>query len=300
MKHALGLNTGGANAVYWVDIVYKRPDGLVTVRNITEGAKVKVDEVTETIEPDLLYPLLRGRDVQRWVAEPSAYILVTHLPGMGLNAISEKEMQTQYPRTYGYLKHFEKVLRERAAFKRYFTRKDRYNKVVETGPFYSMFDVGTYTFAPWKVVWRYVASDFIVAVAEPHNGRPVVPNEKLMLVACGGEQEAHYLCATLNSSPIRLAVRGFFVETQIAPHVIERLRIPRFDPKDDLHRRLAKLSEKAHEVAREGDEKRLREIEEEIDRVAGKIWGLSEDELEEIRGNLEELSGELEQIEEEE
>jgi len=61
-----GINTGGANAVYWVDIVYKRPDGLVVVRNITEGAKVKVDEVTETIEPDLLYPLLRGRDVQRW------------------------------------------------------------------------------------------------------------------------------------------------------------------------------------------------------------------------------------------
>jgi hypothetical protein len=53
-------------------------------------------------------------------------------------------------------------------------------------------------------------------------------------------------------------------------------------------------------VAREGDEKRLREIEEEIDSAAGKIWGLSEDELEEIRGNLEELSGELEQIEEEE
>jgi len=83
-------------------------------------------------------------------------------------------------------------------------------------------------------------------------------------------------------------------------HILDNIRIPRFDPKSDLHRRLAKLSEKAHEVAREGDEKRLREIEEEIDRVAGKIWGLSEDELEEIRGNLEELSGELEQIEEEE
>jgi len=75
-----GVNTGGANAVYWVDIVYKRTDGLVVVRNITEGAKVKVDEVTEPIEPDLLYPLLRGRDVQRWKAEPSAWIIVPHTP----------------------------------------------------------------------------------------------------------------------------------------------------------------------------------------------------------------------------
>jgi hypothetical protein len=75
-----GVNTGGANAVYWVDIVYKRPDGLVVVRNITEGAKVKVDEVTEPIEPDLLYPLLRGRDVQRWNAQPSAWILMVQDP----------------------------------------------------------------------------------------------------------------------------------------------------------------------------------------------------------------------------
>jgi hypothetical protein len=289
-----GVNTGGANAVYWVDIAYKRPDGLVVVRNITEGAKVKVDEVTEPIEPDLLYPLLRGRDVQRWKAQPSAWILITHLPGMGLKAIPEKEMQTQYPRTYGYLKRFEEVLRERAAFKRYFTRKDKNGRIVETGPFYSMFDVGTYTFAPWKVVWRYVASDFIVAVAEPHNGRPVVPNEKLMLVACGGEQEAHYLCATLNSSPIRLAVRGFFVQTQIAPHVIERLRIPRFDRKNPVHLRLAELSKQAHEAAKVGDEMRLRGIEAEIDRWAAKLWGLSDDELREIQRSFRELAGEEE------
>jgi len=297
-----GVNTGGANAVYWVDIVYKRPDGLVVVRNITEGGRVKVQEVTETIEPDLLYLLLRGRDVQRWVAEPSAYILVTHLPGMGLNAISEKEMQTQYPRTYGYLKHFEKVLRERAAFKRYFTRKDRYNKVVETGPFYSMFDVGTYTFAPCKVVWTRLAK-IEAAVVGLYENKPIVPQETITLVECSNANEAHYICSLVNSSPFQFAAISYSQEggkSMGSMHILDNIRIPRFDPKDDLHRRLAKLSEKAHEVAREGDEKRLREIEEEIDRVAGKIWGLSEDELEEIRENLEELSGELEQIEEEE
>jgi len=161
-----------------------------------------------------------------------------------------------------------------------------------------MFAVGTYTFAPWKVVWRYVASDFVVAVAEPHNGRPVVPNEKLMLVACGGEQEAHYLCATLNSSPIRLAVRSFFVETQIAPHVIERLCIPRFDPKNPVHLRLAELSEQAHEAAKVGDERRLQGIEAEIDHWAAQLWNLSDDELREIQQSLAELSETPEPIEE--
>jgi hypothetical protein len=296
-----GVNTGGANAVYWVDIVYKRPDGLVTVRNITEGAKVKVDEVTETVEMDLLYPLLRGRDVQRWKAEPSAYIIMVQDP-VKRSGIDEKKIQEFYPRTYGYLKHFEKVLRERAAFKRYFTRKDRYNKVVETGPFYSMFDVGTYTFAPWKVMWTRLAK-IEAAVVGLHENKPIVPQETITLVECSNANEAHYICALVNSSPFQFAAISYSQEggkSMGSMHILDNIRIPRFDPKDDLHRRLAKLSEKAHEVAREGDEKRLREIEEEIDSAAGKIWGLSEDELEEIRENLEELSGELEQIEEEE
>ena len=151
-----GVNTGGANAVYWVEIVLKRPDGLVVVRNITEGARVKVDEVTEPIEPDLLYPLLRGRDVQRWHAEPSAWILMVQDP-VKRRGIDEQDLKTRYPRTYSYLKRFEQVLRKRAAFKRYFTHKDKNGHIVETGPFYSMFDVGDYTFALWKVVWREVA-----------------------------------------------------------------------------------------------------------------------------------------------
>jgi hypothetical protein len=45
-----------------------------------QGAKIQVDEVVEPLEPDLLYPLLRGRDVQRWQAEPSACIIVPQNP----------------------------------------------------------------------------------------------------------------------------------------------------------------------------------------------------------------------------
>jgi hypothetical protein len=287
-----GVNTGGANAVYWVDIVYKRPDGLVTVRNITEGAKVKVDEVTETIEPDLLYPLLRGRDVQRWKAEPTALIIVPQDPMDFKHGYPEKKLMADYPRCYSYLAKFHKVLENRPAYKKYLQPFGE--------PWYSLYDIKNYTFAPWKVVWREQASIMTASVVGTKYSKPIVPDHKLMLVDCLSKDEAHFICACLNSSIGQVATIAYAVEIQIGPHILENIRISRFDPKDDLHRRLAKLSEKAHEVAREGDEKRLREIEEEIDKVAGKIWGLSEDELEEIRGNLEELSGELEQIEEEE
>jgi SAM-dependent methyltransferase len=290
-----GVNTGGANAVYWVDIVYKRPDGLVVVRNITEGAKVEVDEVTEPIEPDLLYPLLRGRDVQRWKAQPSAWILMVQDPEER-QGYDEEWLQKNYPRTYGYLKRFEEVLRERAAFKRYFTRKDKNGRIVETGPFYSMFDVGTYTFAPWKVVWTRLAR-IEAAVIGLHEGKPIVPQETVTLVECSSANEAHYICALVNSSPFQFAAISYSQEggkSMGSMHILEHIRIPRFDLKNPVHLRLAELSMLVHEAAKVGDETRLREIEAEIDRWAAKLWGLSDDELREIQQSLSELAGEEE------
>ena len=289
-----GVNTGGANAVYWVDI-YKRPDGLVVVRNITEGAKVKVGEVTEPIKPDLLYPLLRGRDVQRWNAQPSAWILMVQDPEER-QGYDEEWLQKNYPSTYDYLERFEEVLRERAAFKRYFTRKDKNGRIVETGPFYSMFDVGTYTFAPWKVVWTRLAR-IEAAVIGLHEDKPIVPQETVTLVDCSSAEEAHYICTLVNSSPFQFAAVSYSQEggkSMGSMHVLENIRIPRFDPQDAVHCRLAESSRAAHQAARREDAAELARIEAEIDRQAAQLWGLSEDELCEIQQSLRELAGEEE------
>ncbi len=278
-----GVYTGGANAVYWVKIVRKREDGLVVVRNIAKGAKRQVPEVTEAIEPDLLYPLLRGRDVQRWQAQPSAFILMVQDPKTR-RGIDEEKLRERYPQTWRYLKRFEPILRER--------RSRGVSDMLEQGAaFYTMFAVGDYTFAPWKVVWRYVATDFIVAVASPRGDKPIVPNEKLMLIACDSSKEAFYLCGVLNSSPVRFGVRSFFVETQIAPHVIRRFNIPRYNSANPAHQMLAEASREVHEAAARGNEACLREIEEHVDTLAAQIWDLTDKELTEIRRSLAELEG---------
>ena len=46
---------------------------------------------------------------------------------------------------------------------------------------------------------------------------------------------------------------------------------------------------KAPEATASGDAARVREIEAEIDRLAAELWGLSQQELEEIQRSLEEL-----------
>ncbi len=279
-----GVYTGGANAVYWVDIVLKRPDGLVIVRNITEGAKVNVEEVTEPVEPDLLHPLLRGRDVERWKGEPSAFILMVQDP-LKRRGIDREKLQEHYPHTYGYLKRFESVLRSR--------RSRGVSDMIKSGaPFYTMFAVGDYTFSPWKVVWRYIANDFILAVVSSKNDELIIPDHRLIFVPFSNDEEAHYFCATANSSPIRFCVRGFMIETQIAPHVIGKIRVPHFDPKNSVHVQLAALSRQAHEAVQRENIEELKQIEGEIDHQAAKIWGLTSEELVEVQKNLSELSDE--------
>jgi len=288
--------TTWANGIYWLEIVAQRPDALVVVRNVTKGAKRKVDSVTVELEPDLLYPLLRGREVKRWHAQPTHHILITHLPGARLNAIPEEEMQQRWPKTWAYLKRFEKPLRERSGFKRYFTRKQG-KQVVETGPFYSMFNVGDYTFAPWKVVWREQSAWFTVAVVGLQEGKCVVPDHKLMLVDCQNKQEAFYLAGVLNSAPVTLAVWAYAISIQQTTHITENIQVPTFDLANSVHIRLASLSQRAHELAPgayNGDEDaqaELRQVEEDIDRAAAQLWGLSDEELAEIKRSLEELRG---------
>lgn len=288
IAHA-GVYSGGVNAVYWVDIVKERPDGLVVVQNINEGAKIKVEGVIEPLEPDLLYPLLRGRDVKRWKAVPSASILMVQDP-VKRRGIDEKKMQDNYPKTYAYLKRFEKVLRERPA-------RGVSDMIKNGAPFYTMFAVGDYTFAPWKVVWPNIASKLDAAVIGESEGKLILPQHIVTLVACPTEQEAHYICALINSSCANFAAMTYSQKGGKSfgdPHILKNIRIPKFKPENKTHQKLADLSQKAHKAAKGGNETRglnpLSKIEAEIDTEAAKIWNLTEPELAEIQRSLKELT----------
>lgn len=274
-----GVNTGGANGVFWLEVLGKRPDGLLIVRNLTEGAKRKVEQVTTVLEPDLVYPLLRGRDVKRWRATPSAYILMVQDPKTR-RGIPEEVIQEKYPHTWAYLKRFEPILRQRAAFHRYFTRTSQ-GKVVETGPFYSMFNVGDYTFSPYKVVWREQASSFTVAMIGPKDTKPVLPDHKLMMVPLASYEEAGYLLSILCSSPIRLAVEAYAIATSTNTHVLEIINIKRYDNKNRYMRELSKQAK--HNLQQESFDETI------IDDLVAKLFNITAEEMQDIRWNLADL-----------
>jgi methylase of polypeptide subunit release factors len=280
-----GVNSGGANAIYWVEVIGQRADGLVTISNFTQGSKRKVEQIQTAVEPDLIYPLLRGRDVERWHAKPSIYLLLMHESGEGLDAIPEDKLEKHYPRTYAYFKHFEEIARRRSVYRRYFT---------ENHPFYSMFNVGDYTFAPYKVVWRYIASSFTCAVVSVYQDimlgcKLVIPDHRTITVPLETAEQAFYLSAVLNSAPSRYLVQSYVIGSQISTHVLRNLRISQFNPTNSTHCQLAFLSQEAHKATEAGDAPQVQEIEAEIDQLAKEFWGLTQQELEDIQQSLEEL-----------
>jgi hypothetical protein len=263
------------NGAYWLRLVEQRPDGLFVVENLHDVGKIKVRQVRAVVESQLIFPLLRGRDVGRWRARPSAYILMVQDP-VERTGYEETWLMTNYPRTYDYLNEFAGVLRERSGYKKFFdSAKDS---------FYSIYNVAEHTFVPHKVVWREQASSFTVAVTIGTD-KPAIPDHKLMMVPCQSQEEAAYLAAVLNSSISRFVVLSYVISVSTSTHVLENIAVPAYDSSDAIHQALADLSQKAHALAarEESSEPDLRELEGEIDQHAATLWGLTAKESRAIR-----------------
>jgi hypothetical protein len=284
-----GVYTGGLNGAYWLRVIERRPDGLLLVENLYDVGKTKVKRVQALMEPDLVYPLLRGRDVSRWRAQPSAYILIVQDPAKR-TGYGESWLKVTFPHTYAYLKEFEAVL-----------RSERHSQVVrdlmEEGAFYSMYAVADYTFASYKVMWRRMVgrTDGVVAaqITDEHLGEVVpVCHEVTTFVAFSDKVEANYFCAVLNSALPSLISLSYSTSKSFgSPHILEYVAIPKFDSSNALHQSLSSLSDKAHKLASQGKdgEADLRRVEEEIDRLAAQLWSITQEELAAIRQALADL-----------
>ena len=72
-------------------------------------------------------------------------------------------------------------------------------------------------------------------------------------------------------------------------HVLQNIRIPKFDSANKIHQELSGLSENAHHATQIGDEVGVKELEQRINELAAQIWGLTGEELKEIKNSLEDL-----------
>ncbi|MCX6380931.1 MAG: hypothetical protein NT023_15890 [Armatimonadetes bacterium] len=187
----VGISSGGLNGVYWVRILLTLPNGNLLIENMGDVGKKKVDSIQIAIEPDFVYPLLRGRDIRSWRAEPSCNIVAPQDIENQREGIPASRMKRKYPKTYSFFYSFEQELLK---------RPDRKYYPVDA-PFYTIRNMADYSLSTYKVVWKDMGSFIQAAVVSKHNQRTVCPEHHVMAVSLEDEDEAHYLCAALMSAP---------------------------------------------------------------------------------------------------
>ncbi|MGQ9635569.1 MAG: N-6 DNA methylase [Bryobacteraceae bacterium] len=237
----------GANAnpygVFWLEVLRALPGGLVEVRNLPELGKSHIQPVRAAIEADLVYPALRGADIRRWSARPGVHVLLVQDPATRA-PVPEPELRSRWPRAWEYLEPFRRTLLARALYRRYHQRAGR--------PFYSQFNIGPALLRPYKVVWKRLANDLCSAVLSTWESslgcKSAMPLETVCFIGVEQQDEAHYLCALLNSNPARDFVKSFSAAGRGfgTPSAIARLPIPRFDAADPTHALLARCSRLSH------------------------------------------------------
>ncbi|MEA2065695.1 MAG: N-6 DNA methylase [Thermotogota bacterium] len=287
------------NSAYWIEIESKQPTGIL-IKNLATVGKKKVKMVREVVEESLIYPLIQGRNVAKWHGIPEeSYIVVPHDERTG-KPLEKGTIKLDFPNTYKFLLQFQTDLEKRPIHKLWGKRN----------PFYALYDIGEYTFKPYKVMWKYVAGKisgkgaFSVAVVEPvedkyFGKKIVIPNEKLMLIPFDERDEAHYVASVLNSSIAQLIVMSYTIETAISTHVLKNVYVPKFKPKDKVHLKLAEHSKNAHVLAKRYYElndleaqEELKEEEGEIDEIVAELYGITDEELKEVKKTLRVLKGE--------
>jgi hypothetical protein len=233
--------------VYWVKVLkYSESNHRACIRTLTVEELPRARAIDPVygawIEADLLYPLMRGRDVGRFAAATEGWYQL--IPNHHYeNVETEDSFADRYPLTYSYLKNYEGLLRQRSTYRRYQRHL----------PFYVVYCVGPYSFRPYKTVWleQQDPKTFRAAVVSQEQNSLVpnaviVPDHKLYFADFGAPEEAHYLCGFLNSRPVRTWLGGFLLGKQIGTTIFEFMNVPPFDAASRECLAIAEISRSAH------------------------------------------------------
>lgn len=266
----VGVFTGGANGVYYVNRVRAGDaNGRSIYANIVDRAKRQVPECAFEVEDDLVYPVVRGRDLRRWHVANPTMLICPHTSDTRMDAISPRTMAERYPCGFEYLKSMKAILDDRRGFTKWEAQhRER--------AFYALQRVGAYTFSKYKVCWKYIANEFVAAVVGPDKaGRPILPNDKVVSVAVRDLDEACYLCGILSSSPIRWQIKAHSGGTQMSAGCIDAIRIPTFEKTNSMHQRISSLCRRGHERRLVRSSADIVDILKEIDVCVADLYGWS-------------------------
>lgn len=134
------------------------------------------------IEDEHLFPLLKGSDVAHGRAATRQLLMPQRRTGDDTESLRECA-----PRTWAYLAAHAEHLDRRAS------------SIYRNRPRFSIFGVGQYTFAPWKIAICGLYKTLGFHVVGPANGRPVVFDDTSYILSFDDEYEARRVATLLRS-----------------------------------------------------------------------------------------------------
>jgi len=279
-------------------------DKFVIVENIDwPRSKKKVKKkITTKVEKEVLYLVIFGKNIHKWavVINKAIYAPILCNPKTG-KLLKEDFSKVRFPHAYSYFSNYKEELISSANYKHY----------GKGNPFYFIYRLEKRIFAPFKVIWREVGTEVNACVIsklnDPNLGEKIpIPDYTCIFIPFENESEAYYVCGILNSCISQLVTS--YLHLHPDPHVLEHLKIPKYNQSIQSHKKISELSKKAHEIAKEIYERKreelkseLEKIEDEIDKLVAQLYGITDEELNEIKKCLRILKeGEIEEEEVEE
>ena len=227
------------------------------------------------------------------VLEPRGFIIVPH-SSTG-DPLDESEMKVTFTKSYKYLREFHGDLMTRSIHKLWGKGK----------PFYSIYDIGAYTFKPFKVVYQDISGkisakgEFGGAAVVTHthskylNEKLVIPDHTLMFVPCETVDESYYLTSILNSVIVRFVAVSLLCPACWRTHNQLRGYQTVLILKTHCTKGLYELSRRAHELARKWREQDVLDAKTELEKVeaennlaVAQVYGISQDEMRDITAAL--------------
>jgi type I restriction-modification system DNA methylase subunit len=256
--------------VFWLEVKQVLSDGNLLVSNLSERGRTKIKKVEEKIESDLVYPAIQGPNIKRWGFDSNFFVLLVNDKDNPMRGYDESVMKSRWPLTFSYLTKFREELLQRTSYKKFHLKSG--------APFYSQYNIGSYTFSRYKVVWKRMTTDIVATVISeaktPYGYKQIISLDTTVIFPVENESEAHYLCAIINSKPVRDFIKSFSSAGRGfgTPSVMEHVGIPKFDPKNPLHQKLAEISKQCHRLKAEGKDSEIAKLEQENDNLVKQLF----------------------------
>ena len=160
------------------------------------------------IEPDCVFPLLKSSDLGNGRLIPRKFVIVPQRT----TGQDTETIRLSAPQTWDYLvRHADKL-------------DGRKSSIYLKRPRFSIFGVGDYSFAPWKVAISGLYKNFRFVVVSPYDGRPVILDDTCYSIPCKSHVEASILADALNSEECQRFIRSLVFADSKRPITVEILR----------------------------------------------------------------------------